>query len=41
MACGVPQSMVSDRDPVFTSTFWRELMRLMGAKLHMMTAFHP
>ncbi|KAF0930590.1 hypothetical protein E2562_033754 [Oryza meyeriana var. granulata] len=37
---GVPQSMVSDRDPVFTSTFWRELMRLMGAKLHMTTAFH-
>jgi len=33
--------MVSDRDPVFTSTFWRELMRLMGAKLHMTTAFHP
>ncbi|KAF0918254.1 hypothetical protein E2562_023337 [Oryza meyeriana var. granulata] len=38
---GVPQSMVSDRDPVFTSTFWRELMRLMGARLHMTTAFHP
>ena len=38
---GMPQSMVSDRDPVFTSTFWRELMRLMGAKLHMTTAFHP
>jgi hypothetical protein len=32
--------MVSDRDPVFTSTFWRELMRLMGAKLHMTTTFH-
>jgi hypothetical protein len=31
---GMPQSMVSDCDPVFTSLFWRELMRLMGAKLH-------
>jgi hypothetical protein len=38
---GVPQSMVSDRDLVFTSTFWCELMRLMGARLHMKTAFHP
>jgi len=39
--CGVPQSMVSDRDPVFTSTFWHELMRLVGTRLHMTTAFHP
>lgn len=38
---GMPQSMVSDRDPVFTSTFWCELMRPMGAKLHMTTVFHP
>ena len=38
---GLPQSMVSDRDPVFTSLFWRELMRLMGTKLHMTSAFHP
>jgi hypothetical protein len=33
--------MVSDRDPVYTSTFWKELMRLMGAKLHMTSVFHP
>jgi hypothetical protein len=38
---GVPQSMVSDQDPVFTSTFWKELMRPMGTKLHMTSAFHP
>jgi len=38
---GVPQSMVSDRDVVFTSKFWRELMRLMGTNLHMTSAFHP
>jgi hypothetical protein len=33
--------MVLDRDLVFTSTFWRELMRLCGTKLHMTTAYHP
>jgi len=33
--------MVFDCDPVLTSMFWRELMRLMGAKLHMTTTFHP
>lgn len=38
---GVPQSMVSDWDPMFTSLSWIELMRLIGAKLHMTSAFHP
>jgi transposase InsO family protein len=38
---GIPQSMVSDRDSMFTSTFWRELMRLTGPKLHMTSAFYP
>jgi hypothetical protein len=38
---GVPQSIVSDHDPVFTSAFWQELMRLTGMKLYMSSAFHP
>lgn len=37
---GIPQSIVSDRDPLFTSSFWSELMHLMGTKLLMSSAFH-
>jgi hypothetical protein len=38
---GIPQYIVSDRDPVFTSIFWKELMRLSGVKMLMTTTFHP
>ena len=38
---GIPATIVSDWDPVFTSEFWRELFRLAGVKLQMTFAFHP
>ena len=38
---GVPVSIVSDRDPRFTSRFWGSLQKALRTKLHMSTAFHP
>lgn len=38
---GVPTAIVSDRDPRFTSIFWRALWAQLGTQLQMSTAFHP
>ena len=40
-AHGVPANIVSDRDPIFTSHFWRRLMELLGIHSNRSTAFHP
>ena len=37
---GVPVSIVSDRDPKFT-TFWKSFLLAIGTQLVMSTAFHP
>jgi len=37
---GLPKSIVSDRDPRFTSLFWTSLFSCMGTSLDMSTAHH-
>ena len=38
---GLPNSIVTDRDPTFTSTFWKELFKLQGTTLKFSSAYHP
>ena len=38
---GLPLSIVSDRDPKFTSEFWQHLFKSLGTKLRLSTADHP
>ncbi|GMI64755.1 hypothetical protein HRI_000144800 [Hibiscus trionum] len=38
---GVPKSIVSDRDPRFTSRFWECLHQALGTRLNFSTSYHP
>jgi transposase InsO family protein len=38
---GMPDEIISDRDKLFTSTFWQSLMDLLGTKHKLSTAYHP
>jgi transposase InsO family protein len=38
---GVPQVIVSDRDPQFTSHFTKALCKILGTKQALSTAYHP
>jgi hypothetical protein len=37
----MPNSIVSDLDPTFTSAFWQELFTLQGTSLKISTSYHP
>lgn len=38
---GLPQSLISNRDRIFTSTLWTTLFRLAGTQLRMSSSYHP
>jgi hypothetical protein len=35
------RTIISDRDPRFTSSFWSALMQIIGTKLAYSSAYHP
>jgi hypothetical protein len=37
---GVPRTILSDKDKVFTNTFWKELFRLLDTQLCMSSSYH-
>ena len=38
---GLPENIVSDRDPKFTAKFWQSLNKALGINLLMSTSSHP
>ncbi|OWY92980.1 reverse transcriptase [Phytophthora megakarya] len=38
---GLPESIISDRDPRFAAAFWSKLFNFLGTKLMLSTAGHP
>ena len=38
---GIPRTIISDRDKLFTSNYWATLMAAIGTQRKLSTAFHP
>lgn len=37
---GVPKSIISDRDPLFVSNFWKKVFRMQGTQLKFRSSYH-
>lgn len=38
---GIPASIISDRDPIFLSSFWKEFLKMHRSKLCLSSGYHP
>jgi hypothetical protein len=38
---GLPKSIISDRDKIFTSLFWQALFKAPGTSLRLSSSYHP
>lgn len=38
---GMPMAIITDRDRIFTSAWWKELFRLADVSLRMSTSYYP
>lgn len=38
---GPPKAIISDRDAIFVSSFWKELFKAMGTRINLSTVYHP
>lgn len=38
---GLPKVIVTDRDPIFTSSIWQSMFKSLRVELHLSSAYHP
>lgn len=38
---GAPVEIISDRDPLFLSNFWKEFLKILKVQQHLSSSYHP